>query len=119
MFYLKKSNLLSNVLWIWKHYGKVCKAARQEWDQTSFEGNRKGILTDILHKIHFDIRLEEFRKSKERRWRKKAKSVLLGISAAVLIPLLLLNIWQWQNRALESNPVFTEITCTEWLQGSV
>jgi len=34
----------------------------------------------------------------------------LGISAAVLIPLLLLNIWQWQNRALDSKSVFTEIT---------
>ena len=92
-----------------KHYGKVCTAARQEWNETSFEGNKRGILTDILHKIHFDIRLEEFRKSKEKRWRRKTKSALLGISAAVLIPLLLLNIWQWQNRALESQSVFTEI----------
>jgi len=92
-----------------KHYGKVTTAARQEWNETSSEGNKRGVLTDILHKIHFDIRLEEFRKSKERRWRKKTKSALLGISAAVLIPLLLLNIWQWQNRASESQSVFTEI----------
>jgi transmembrane sensor len=93
-----------------KHYGEASKVARQEWNETSLEGNKRGILTDILHKIHFDIRLEEFRKSKERRWLKKTKSVLLGISAAVLIPLLLLNIWQWQNKALDSKPVFTEIT---------
>jgi len=92
-----------------KHYGQVSKAARQEWDETSSEGNKSGVLTDILHKIHYDIRLEEFRKSKEGMWRKKTKSLLLGISAAVLISLLLLNIWQWQSRALESQSVFTEI----------
>jgi len=93
-----------------KHYGKVSKAARQEWDETSSEGNKSGVLTDILHKIHFDLRLEEFRKSKEGSWRKKTKSALLGISAAVLIPLLLLNVLQWQHRASESQSIFTEIT---------
>jgi len=93
-----------------ENYAKVSKAARQEWDETSVEGRDEAKLQAILHRIHSDIHLEEFRKSKEKSWLKKSKSVLLWISAAVLIPLLILNIWQWQNTVVESKTVFTEIT---------
>lgn len=93
-----------------EHYGTVRKAARQEWNKTSSKGREEETLQDILHKIHFDIRLEEFQELKRRTWLKKTKSTILAISAAVLIPLLLLNIWQWKNTDAESKTVYTEIS---------
>ncbi|MEN8203616.1 MAG: FecR domain-containing protein [Bacteroidota bacterium] len=90
---------------------KIKDGARQEWEEISAEGDKKGLLTDILCKIHYNIRVEEFRKLKERRWISATKSTLLRVSAALLIPLLLFNIWQWQeqNRFSDSKTIFTEI----------
>ena len=89
----------------------ITDAAKQEWGEISSEGDNKGLLANILYKIHYNIRLEEFRKIKERRWITRAKSAFLRISAAVLIPLIFVTIWLWQeqNKLSDSQLVFTEI----------
>ncbi|MEN8230010.1 MAG: FecR domain-containing protein [Bacteroidota bacterium] len=94
-----------------KYARKVTEGARLEWEEISDEGDKKGFLTDILCKIHYNIRLEEFRQLKERRWLSATKSIFFKTSAAVLIPLLLFNIWLWQgqNSFSDSKTIFTEI----------
>ena len=85
--------------------------AKKEWETISIEGNNKGLLTNILYKIHYTIRLEEFRNLKERRWITRTKSAFLRISAAALIPLIFVTIWLWQgqNKLSDDQLVFTEI----------
>jgi len=89
----------------------ITDGAKQEWETTSTEGDNKGLLSNILYKIHYNIRLEEFRKLKERRWITKAKSAFIRISAAVLIPLTFFTVWLWQgqNKLSDNRLVFTEI----------
>ncbi len=90
---------------------EITDAAKQEWEEISSEGNNKGLLSDILYKIHYNIRLEEFRKLKARKWITKTKSIALKISAAVLIPLTFFTVWLWQgqNTLSDNQLVFTEI----------
>ena len=89
----------------------ITEAAKQEWEKISAEGDNKGLLSNILYKIHYNIRLDEFRKLKERRWITRAKSAFIRISAAVLIPLTFFTVWLWQgqNKLSDSQLVFTEI----------
>ena len=87
----------------------ITDASKQEWEETSSEGDNKGLLANILYKIHYNIRLEEFRNIKERRWLTRAKAAFLRISAAVLLPLIFVTVWQWQNSLSDNQLVFTEI----------
>ena len=89
----------------------ITDAAKQEWEEISSEGDNKGLLTNILYKIHYNIRLDEFRIMKDRRWLTRAKSTFTTISAAIIIPFLFLNIWLWQghNKLSDNLLVFTEI----------
>ena len=90
---------------------ETTEAAKQEWEETSSEGNKKEFLTNILYKVHYNMHLDECRKIKETRWLSRAKSVYIYISAAAVVLLLFMNIWLWQGGG--SSPfkqtVYTEI----------
>ena len=94
-----------------KYNKGTTEAAEQEWEQISTEGDKKGLLTDILYKIHYNIHLNECRRMRESRWLSRAKSAFTYTSAAVIGLLLVINIWLWQGggRLPVKQPVFTEI----------
>lgn len=94
-----------------KYNKNISEATKQEWEQTSTEGDKKRLLTNILFKIHSNIFLEECRRIKDTRWSTKAKSAFTYASAAVVVLLLVMNIWLWQGQyKLPGNqPVYTEI----------
>ena len=94
-----------------KYNKKTTEAAKQEWEQISTEGDKKGLLTNILFKIHSNLYLDNYRKIKNSSWSPKAKSVFAYASAAVVVLLLVMNIWLWQgqNRLPGNQPVYTEI----------
>jgi len=89
----------------------VTDIANDEWDNTDTEGDDKELLSDILYKIHYNLRLEDFRKSKSGNLRTRAISAFLKISAAALIPIMAINIWLWQGKknTSENQLAFTEI----------
>ncbi len=89
---------------------ETTKSAKQEWEQTSSEGNKKELLANILYKVHYNIHLDECRKMKETRWLSRTKSVYTYISAAAIVLLVVLNIWLWQG---ESSLTFKEAVFTE------
>jgi len=94
-----------------KYNKKTSEAAKQEWEQISTEGDKKGLLTNILYKIHYNIHLNECLKIKKTIWLSKAKSAFTYTSAAVIVLLLVINIrlWQGGDRLPVKQPVFTEI----------
>ena len=89
----------------------IIETAKQEWEKTSGEGDKKSLLTNILYEIHYNIRLEDFRKLESRKWLTRAKSIFLRMSAAVLLPIIVINIWLWQGqkKLSEDQLAFTEI----------
>ena len=90
---------------------ETTEATKQEWDQTSSEGNEKDLLTNILYKVHYNMHLDECRKIKETRWLFRVKSVFTYASAAAVVLLVVMNTWLWQGGG--SSPfkqaVYTEI----------
>lgn len=90
-----------------KYNKDINRIARKEWDATSEEGSQKGKLNEILYKIHYYLRLEEYRKKRgatRRVWLKKA---IVSVSAAIII--VLIGFWFGGHNLTGDKELYTEI----------
>lgn len=79
----------------------------EEWENTPITGEQKELLQDILYKIHFDLRVEEFEKKKG-----KSKIAILNkiiASVAVSVVLVLLGLWLGNNYGFGVKSTYSEI----------
>ncbi len=79
----------------------------EEWENTPLTGKQKELLQDILYKIHFDLRVEEFEQEKG-----KSKIAILNkifASVAVSVILVLFGLWLGNNYGLGVKNNYSEI----------
>jgi len=73
------------------HRKEINRKAEEVWDKTPETGKEKTHLQEILYKIHYELRLEEYRKEKARRRTKRLRRMIA--SAAAVIVLVAAGLW--------------------------
>ena len=58
-----------------KYSSEITAIAQKQWEHTGAEGNDKELLNDILYKIHYNIHLEEYRQTKDKKLLTITKSI--------------------------------------------
>ena len=67
-------------------FGKeVYQRARREWDETFSSGDQKELLDEILYKIYYRIRVEEFKKEKEEKKVIRLRRIIASIAVSVIL----------------------------------
>ena len=79
----------------------------EDWKKTSHKGEQKELLQDILYKIHYDIRINEYEQKKKRL--NTGKLITIATSVAASIIFLIAGYWFGQNPVLIKNNTYAEL----------